>query len=72
MISKLLLITLITFSLFLSSCSKQEKADLILTNGKIITVNDDLSEAQAVAIKSDSIMQISVNYSLMGRFANAV
>ncbi len=56
-----LFITLLIFSLFLFSCSKQEKADLILTNGKIITVDKNLTKAQALAVKNDTIMQIGTN-----------
>ena len=53
-----------TLSLFLvclliAGClPASETADLILTNGKIVTVDDAHPEAQALAIKADTIMAI--------------
>ncbi len=52
------------FSLFLLvtvllvACSKQEPADLIISNGKIYTVNDQQPLVEAVAIKGSKIVAI--------------
>src|SRR5258705_13458976 len=41
--------------------AQQPSADLILTNGKIITVDDKFTIAQAVAVKSDRIFAVGTN-----------
>ncbi|MBN1271894.1 MAG: amidohydrolase [Candidatus Aminicenantes bacterium] len=41
---------------FVSGCaSKPEPADLVLTNGKIVTVDEDNPEAEALAVRGDKI-----------------
>lgn len=43
----------------MESCSsKSEKADLVLLNGEIVTLNEAMPEAEAIAVKSDTIMAI--------------
>ena len=37
------------------------QADVVLTNGKIITVDDKFTIAQAVAIKGDRIVAVGTN-----------
>ncbi len=50
---------LILVSLFFTSCKKnQPMADLILLNGKIVTVNDDFAIASALAVKGDEIIAV--------------
>ena len=46
----------ITF--FLCACSEHEKADIVITNGKIITIDKDNPRADALAIKGDKIIAI--------------
>src|SRR5437667_11828968 len=41
--------------------AQQSSADLILTNGKIITVDEKFTIAQAVAIKGDRIIAVGSN-----------
>ncbi len=41
--------------------AQQPAADLILTNGKIITVDDKFSIAQAVAVRGDRIVAVGTN-----------
>lgn len=43
------------------SCAAPEKADLILTNGKVVTVDKDFSIAEAVAVKGDRILAVGTN-----------
>ena len=38
--------------------TQQEGADLVITNGKVITVDDGIPQAQAVAVRSDRILAI--------------
>ena len=46
----------LTFSLFLLSCSSQDTADIIFTNGKVYTVNETQPWAEAVAVKGNKII----------------
>lgn len=58
------LISIFIFSLFFVSCGKEDKkvyADLVLNNGKIVTVEDDYPEAEAIAVKNDTIMSVGKN-----------
>ena len=41
--------------------AQQPPADLILTNGKIVTVDERFSIAQAVAIRGDRILAVGAN-----------
>src|SRR6188474_2163655 len=43
----------------------QTNADLILTNGKIITVDEKFTIAQAVAIKGDRIVAVGTNQDVL-------
>ena len=47
--------------LSLSLQAQQTPADLILTNGKIITVNDTFQIAQAVAVRGSRIVAVGSN-----------
>ncbi|MBB6463037.1 amidohydrolase [Flammeovirga kamogawensis] len=51
-------ILLLFISIFIASCNSStiEKADIIFTNGKIYTVNDDQPWAEAVGIKDNKII----------------
>lgn len=58
--------TILLFSIFslvlLISCSNNKpKADLVIFNAKVITLNDSLSEAEAVAVKDDTIQAVGSN-----------
>ncbi|MEP6595731.1 MAG: amidohydrolase [Ginsengibacter sp.] len=57
---KLLLATQLIF-LNLFSCDSLPSADLILLNGKIITVDKNFNIAEAVAIKQDKIIAVGSN-----------
>ena len=39
-------------------------ASLVLVNGKIVTVDDSLPEAQAVAVQGDTIVAVGSNYAI--------
>ena len=46
--------------------AQQAAPDLVLSNGKIITVDDRFSIAQAVAVKGDRIVAVGTNSEILG------
>ena len=48
-------------SLLLSCTQKKEPADLVLTNGKIVTVDDTNPEAEALAVRGDIIVAVGTH-----------
>ena len=66
---------LIIAVLFLAGCTSSDTADLVLMNGKIVTMDDNLPQAWAVAIKGDKILAIGSNeeiYQYTGRKTNVI
>lgn len=58
-------LSIIISGIFNSSCQKKvEPADLVLMNGKIVTVDEALSQAEALAVKGDKIVAIGQNKQL--------
>ncbi|MBI9070823.1 MAG: amidohydrolase [Melioribacteraceae bacterium] len=56
------LIIIIVSSLIISSCGEQNaSADLVLYNGKIVTLNDSDYVAEAIAVKNDTIWKIGTS-----------
>ena len=51
-------IALTLSALLFFGCSSEESADLVLTNGKIVTVDPSLPEAEALAVKGDTIVAV--------------
>ncbi|MFB0564291.1 MAG: amidohydrolase [Candidatus Aminicenantaceae bacterium] len=47
--------------LFFSCAQKQEPGDLVLMNGKILTVDETIPEAEALAVKGDVILAVGSN-----------
>jgi len=43
------------------SCTNQESADLVIIGGKVATVDDDFSIAEAVAVQDDKIIFVGTN-----------
>jgi predicted amidohydrolase YtcJ len=43
------------------SCAKKEPADLVLKNGKVVTVDESNPEAQALAIRGDTILAVGTD-----------
>ena len=57
-------LNLVVVSVWLSSAAVvfgQQPADLVLTNGKIVTVDDRFTIAQAVAVRGDRIVAVGAN-----------
>jgi hypothetical protein len=44
--------------LILNSCSTKEKADLVIINAKVITIDKDKPSAEAIAVKGETIISI--------------
>lgn len=51
-------IALTLSALLFFGCSSEKSADLVLTNGKIVTVDPSLPEAEALAVKGDTIVAV--------------
>ena len=63
-INMFLAMMLVVVSTSFSGCATdevQELADVVLTNGKVVTVDDALPEAQAIAIRGDRIIAVGTN-----------
>lgn len=59
----LLIITIVS-----SSCVTKKKADLIVTNALVYTVNNDFSQAEAFAIKNGKFVGIGTSDAILNRF----
>jgi len=56
---KKLIITLsITIMILSVSCTNKEKADLVIINGKVLTIDEKNPTAQAIAIKGENIIAV--------------
>src|SRR5262252_1201022 len=64
----ILILVGITIAIVTVSAQQPRQADLILTNGKIITVDDRFTIAQAVAISRDRVLAVGTNDDI-GRLA---
>ncbi len=51
---------------YLSSCSGKEKADLVIINGKILTIDKDNPAAEAIAIRGESIVAVGSTKEISG------
>src|SRR5690606_24774916 len=52
----------------LSSCYKSEKADLVVHNAKIYTVNENFDVAQAMAIRDGKIIELGPEREILNRY----
>ena len=66
-----LLVAGLTGASILLSAQQAAAPDIILTNGKIITVDDRFTIAQAVAVRGDRIVAVGTNQDIT-RLAGAV
>ena len=51
-------LAVVVFLSFTACAKKEEPASLVLTNGRIVTVDDSLPEAEALAVRGDRIVAI--------------
>jgi predicted amidohydrolase YtcJ len=56
----------------LASCAGKEKADLIIINGKVLTIDKDNPMAEAVAIKGEKIIAVGSTRKISGLAENGV
>ncbi len=61
--SSLRLCTLPAVAVLLAGCvsSPEIEADLVLRGGKVVTVDEDVAEGQAIAVKGDTILAVGSN-----------
>jgi predicted amidohydrolase YtcJ len=62
----LLLLFSIIFITMPASCNKKEKADLVIINGKVLTIDKDNPAAEAIAIKGEIIIAIGTTGKIEG------
>jgi predicted amidohydrolase YtcJ len=55
---KLLIFISITTIIMSASCSKKEKADLVIINGKVLTIDENNPMAEAIAVKGETIAAV--------------
>jgi len=62
------LITLLSIITMITACSnsKKEKADLVIINGKVLTIDKDNPMAQAIAIKDERIIAVGTTREISG------
>ena len=63
------LISLLLIILSFAACTQQQKADLIVVNANIYTVDDEFSKAEAFAIKDGKFIAIGTNDEINQNFA---
>jgi predicted amidohydrolase YtcJ len=56
-----LILSILIIGLSISGLQKSKKADLVLMNGKIVTVDDAIPEVQALAVSGDRIVAVGSN-----------
>jgi len=56
----------IIIMIFSDSCTQKEKADLVIINGKVLTIDKDNPFAQAVAIKGETIIAVGTTKEISG------
>ncbi len=69
------LLFIISVVFIMSGCAPDDTADLVLLNGRIITMDEHLPEARAVAVKGDTIIAVGSNeeiYGYIGRRTRAI
>ena len=52
--------------IFSASCTQKEKADLVIINGKVLTVDKDHPFAQAIATKGETIIAVGTTKEISG------
>ncbi|HZL76819.1 MAG TPA: amidohydrolase [Bacteroidales bacterium] len=65
---KVLSLISITLIIMSASCSKYEKADLVIVNGKVLTIDKDNPYAEAIAIKGEKIIAVGSNQKIRSFF----
>jgi predicted amidohydrolase YtcJ len=63
-----ILITLLSIIIIMStySSSKKDKADIVIINGKVLTIDKDIPMSEAIAIKGDKIIAVGTTRKISG------
>ena len=66
------LITLLSIITIMTACSnsKKDKADIVIINGKVLTIDKENPMAEAVAIKGEKIIAVGTTSKISGMIAN--
>jgi predicted amidohydrolase YtcJ len=64
--TKLTILLSVVFMTITVSCSQKEKADLVIINGKVMTIDKDNPMAEAIAIKGERIIAAGTTSSISG------
>jgi len=48
------------------SCKPKEKADLIIINGEVLTINNESPNTEAIAVKGEKIIAVGSTTSILG------
>ncbi|WP_456376321.1 amidohydrolase, partial [Lutibacter sp.] len=62
-------LTLLFLIIMVTSCSKKEKADIILINANIYTVNTNFDKAEAFAVKEGKIIDVGTTLEIQSKYA---
>jgi len=65
------LITLLSIITMMTACSnsKKEKADLVIINGRVLTIDKENPMAEAIAIKGEKIIAVGTTRNISGMIA---
>jgi len=61
-------VTFLLIVLIILGCSQKEQADLIVTNAKIYTVNDNFETAQAFAVKDGKFLDVGSTKAILAKY----
>ncbi len=61
---------IIAILLLMSSCSDKEKVDLIVTNGKVYTINEQFSLAESFAVSNGKIVAIGQSKNILEKYSS--
>lgn len=64
-------LTIITM-IFSGACKNNEKADLVILNGKVLTIDKDNPAAEAVAIKGEKVIAVGTSKEISGLIKKGV
>ncbi|MBW6501144.1 MAG: amidohydrolase family protein, partial [Bacteroidales bacterium] len=69
---KLLLILSASVMILTTSCNQKEKADLVIINGKVLTIDGSGSGAEAIAVKGEIIIAVGSSKKISGMIEEGV
>jgi predicted amidohydrolase YtcJ len=69
---KYLRMPIFLFIVMLASCSVQEKADLVILNGKVLTIDSENPSVEAIAIKGETIIAVGSTKKIAEMIENSV